>query len=187
MLKSFYIGDAAGREKTDKRKKDFATSDRNLAANIGIAFQTPEEFFLRAETEPYEHVFEPVEFLAAQEINVTTTSTTEPAFSKKHSQELIIFCGSPGAGKSTWYWTHLQPLGFARVNQDTLKSRDKCLKVARDYLAEGDSVAVDNTNADILDTRALDQGCTRFARFPFVSCVSQLLPDYASTTTRYEP
>ena len=146
--KSFYIGDAAGREKTDKRKKDFATSDRNLAINIGIAFQTPEEFFLGAETEPYEHAFEPAEFLTARETNVTTTSTTEPAFSKKHSQELIIFCGSPGAGKSTWYWTHLQPLGFARVNQDTLKSRDKCLKVARDYLAEGDSVCVDNTNAD---------------------------------------
>ncbi len=28
MANSFYIGDAAGREKTDKRKKDFATSDR---------------------------------------------------------------------------------------------------------------------------------------------------------------
>ena len=28
MAKSFYIGDAAGREKTDKRKKDHATSDR---------------------------------------------------------------------------------------------------------------------------------------------------------------
>ena len=28
MVNSFYIGDAAGREKTDKRRKDHATSDR---------------------------------------------------------------------------------------------------------------------------------------------------------------
>ena len=36
VSKSFYVGDAAGREKTDKRRKDHATSDRDLATNIGI-------------------------------------------------------------------------------------------------------------------------------------------------------
>lgn len=45
-----------------------------------------------------------------------------PTFSKLHPQELVIFCGSPGAGKSTFYWRYLQPQGYERINQDTLKS-----------------------------------------------------------------
>jgi len=90
--------------------------ERDLAANVGISFQTPEEFFLHAETEPYQHSFEPLEHLA----NTHATDTTP--FSKKHPQELVIFCGSPGAGKSTFYWDVLQPLGYERVNQDILKT-----------------------------------------------------------------
>lgn len=60
----------------------------------------------------------------------------------------VKLCGSPGAGKSTFYWKQLQPLGYERVNQDILKSVDKCIKVADEYLRSGRSVAVDNTNAD---------------------------------------
>jgi energy-coupling factor transporter ATP-binding protein EcfA2 len=41
---------------------------------------------------------------------------------KKNDQEIVLFCGSPGAGKSTFYWKQLQPLGFERVNQDILKT-----------------------------------------------------------------
>jgi len=59
-----------------------------------------------------------------------------------------MFCGSPGAGKSTFFWRYLEPLGYQRVNQDILKSREKCIKVAREYLNSGLSVAIDNTNAD---------------------------------------
>jgi bifunctional polynucleotide phosphatase/kinase len=45
---SFYVGDAAGRPWGWKRgkKKDFSNSDREFAANSGVAFFTPEEFFL---------------------------------------------------------------------------------------------------------------------------------------------
>lgn len=35
-------------------------------------------------------------------------------------------CGSPGSGKSTFYWTKLEPLGYERVNQDTLKTVSAC-------------------------------------------------------------
>lgn len=43
-------------------------------------------------------------------------------FSKTNDQDIVLFCGSPGAGKSTFYWKYLEPLGYERVNQDTLKT-----------------------------------------------------------------
>nr|KAK5438344.1 DNA kinase/phosphatase Pnk1 [Exophiala xenobiotica] len=146
MANSFYIGDAAGREKTDRRRKDHATSDRDLAANIGIRFLTPEEFFRNELTEAYEHVFVPAKVLEEPRAQDATVSAP---FTKKSPQELVIFCGSPGAGKSTFYWDVLQPLGYERVNQDILKTRDKCIKKAKELLDAGRSVAVDNTNADV--------------------------------------
>lgn len=47
LEKSFYCGDAAGREANwiGKRKKDFSCSDRLFAMNIGLKFYTPEEYF----------------------------------------------------------------------------------------------------------------------------------------------
>ena len=36
--------------------------------------------------------------------------------------DIIVFCGSPAAGKSTFYWMCLRPLGYERVNQDILKT-----------------------------------------------------------------
>ena len=47
----------------------------------------------------------------------------------------------------------MQPLGYERVNQDILKTRDKCMKVATQFVEDKKSVVVDNTNADI-ETRA---------------------------------
>jgi bifunctional polynucleotide phosphatase/kinase len=118
LTKSFYVGDAAGREKTDKRRKDHATSDRyisrslhgpdetltasrDLAANIGIKFQTPEEYFLNAPTEPYDHVFEPGRYIQSiQAAEPTMDGAAGPAvsapFTKDSKQDMVIFCGSPG-------------------------------------------------------------------------------------------
>jgi bifunctional polynucleotide phosphatase/kinase len=145
MQSSFYIGDAAGRERTDKRQKaDWASSDRDLATNIGIRFQTPEEFFRGEDVEPYQPAFDPSSYLSEAAI-----AKAGVKFEKKHKQEIVMFCGSPGAGKSTFFWRVLEPLGYLRVNQDTLKTRDRCLKAARGYLQEGSSVAVDNTNANV--------------------------------------
>lgn len=49
-------------------------------------------------------------------------SAVPPKFSKTNKQDLVIFHGPPGAGKSTFYWKHLEPLGYERVNQDLLKT-----------------------------------------------------------------
>lgn len=118
MEASIFVGDAAGRDKTDKRRKDHASSDRDFATNVGITFQTPEEFFLNLEAEPYTRLFDPKQFLEAS----VPAQTNGTVFKKKTSQELVIFCGFPGAGKSSYYWKHLQPQGFERVNQDNLKT-----------------------------------------------------------------
>jgi histidinol phosphatase-like enzyme len=44
--KSFYVGDAAGRAAEAGRAKDHSVSDLQFAQNVGIAFFTPEQFFL---------------------------------------------------------------------------------------------------------------------------------------------
>jgi bifunctional polynucleotide phosphatase/kinase len=151
---SIFIGDAAGRagDKSQKVKKDHSCSDRDFAANVGIGFQTPEEFFLGDETKPFERLLHPSDYL---DVELTTDTEVPPlVFTKKNEVEIVLFCGSPGAGKSTFYWTFMQPLGYERVNQDLLKTRDKCVKVATQHVEDKQSVVVDNTNAD-KDTRAV--------------------------------
>lgn len=144
---SFFVGDAAGRAKTPQRPKDHACSDRDLAANIGIRFYTPEEYFLGAEPEPFTRDFEPTKFIKSSPDEKTATSSSMK-YEKIDAQDIVLECGSPGAGKSTFFWKNLEPLGYERVNQDILKTREKCLRVAREHLAAGRSVAVDNTNAN---------------------------------------
>ncbi|KAB8216150.1 polynucleotide kinase 3 phosphatase-domain-containing protein [Aspergillus novoparasiticus] len=137
LSKSIYVGDAAG------RPNDHSQVDRGFAVNAGVPFKTPEEFFLNAAPEPLVESFDPSLYLQSDQ-----TDDASPPFSRQSALELVIFCGSPGAGKSTFYWDYLEPLGYERVNQDILKTRPKCIKVAKEHLAAGRSVVVDNTNAD---------------------------------------
>lgn len=150
---SIFVGDAAGRaeDRSAGVKKDHSCSDRDFAANVCIKFHTPEEFFLDQAPRPFTRAFNPQAYIDTE---ITPQTETSPVvFTKKNDLDLVLFCGSPGAGKSTFYWQHLQPMGYERVNQDILKTRDKCMKVAAQFLEDGKSVAVDNTNADI-ETRA---------------------------------
>lgn len=177
---SVFVGDAGGRiaslAKGDGKaatRKDFSCSDRNFAHNVGVTFKTPEEFFLGEKPRDFERNFDLDKFPYDEQ---TAAPKAEPQFEKTNDKEVILFCGPPGAGKSTFYWNHLKPLGYERINQDILKSRDKCVKVAREHLTEGDSVVIgrpevnphavaemrlkltlapaDNTNADA-ETRAV--------------------------------
>lgn len=119
---SFFIGDAGGRtavvssEKGSKgTAKDFSCSDRNFAHNVGIPYKTPEEFFLGEAPRDFVREFDLTQFSS-------TEDDTSVIFEKKNDKDIVLFCGPPGAGKSSFFWKHLKPLGYERVNQDLLKS-----------------------------------------------------------------
>ena len=113
---SFFVGDAGGRPATSTVKADHSCSDRDLATNVGIEFKTPEEFFLNEELQPYSRVFDPRDFLDQLVEGVVAPIT------KANPLDIVTLCGSPAAGKSTFFWATLKPLGYGRVNQDILKS-----------------------------------------------------------------
>lgn len=115
---SVFVGDAGGRTAELKKSapKDFSCSDRNLAHNIGIKYQTPEEFFLGEEPRNFARDFDLSNFpFTGQEDG----DASGPE--KTNDQDIILFSGPPGAGKSTFYWKYMKPLGYERVNQDILK------------------------------------------------------------------
>ena len=58
---------------------------------------------------------------------------------------LVIMMGIQGSGKSTFYRTYLAQ-DYVRVNLDTLKTRHQEKLLVDKCLADGKSVAVDNTN-----------------------------------------
>jgi len=118
MEHSIFVGDAGGRTEAGKAKKDFSCSDRDMAANAGVPYQTPEEFFLGEQARPFVRTFEPGAMLEASQ----RTDAGPVVFGMRNEVEIVVFVGCPGAGKSTFYWNHLKPLGFERVNQDILKT-----------------------------------------------------------------
>jgi bifunctional polynucleotide phosphatase/kinase len=85
-----------------------------MADNVGLNFHTPEELFLGQQPREFVRSFEPSTLL----LNDAATIVV----SKSHPLDMFLFVGSPGAGKSTFYRKVLQPLGYERVNQDTLKT-----------------------------------------------------------------
>jgi len=130
---SIFVGDAGGRQANGKIQKDFSCSDRNFAYNVGIAFKAPEEFFLDEQPRPFLRDFDPATYVGAVAADPIDDSAL--VFTKTNNLDIVLFCGSPGAGKSTFYWTHLKPLNYERVNQDILKSVCSLVPSFRVFLA----------------------------------------------------
>lgn len=57
--------------------------------------------------------------------------------------------GAPGSGKSTFVQNHLKD--YVRVNRDSLKTKEKCLKAAEAAMKEKKYVVIDNTNPTAAD------------------------------------
>ncbi|KAJ1967964.1 DNA kinase/phosphatase Pnk1 [Dispira parvispora] len=145
---SYYVGDAAGRpgDWQSGKPKDFSDTDRKFSVNLNIKFFTPEEYFLDEPAAPFSYGdFVPHTFpLSETDQKDTTKQIVKPA----DSTELVLLVGCPASGKTTLVKNIFIPAGYVHINQDTLKTRTKCLAVCREALTKRQSVVVDNTNAD---------------------------------------
>lgn len=128
---AIFIGDAAG------RKSDHSSVDRNFATNVGIAFQTPEEFFLhQAPDENYTQGFIPWEY--------STEQQELPKFNY-HKKYLIILVGPPGSGKSELSKKLVAEYNFTHLSQDNLGSEAKVLNQINDK----SSFIIDGLNGNV--------------------------------------
>ena len=148
---SFFVGDGAGRPAKWRpgAKKDFSCSDRQFAYNARLPFFTPEEYFNKQAAVQFSwHGLD----VSRLEETLRAQTITEGGIGKLTREdgkpEVIVMHGYPGSGKSTISTKYLVPRGYVRVNQDTLKTRDKCERAVRDALAKKLPVVVDNTNAN---------------------------------------
>ena len=137
-----YVGDAAGRKKSNTYKKnDFSNSDYKFALNAGFKFFTPKEFFLNQKSSY------PLITNTLHEYDKNNNDHIKYDISPEH-KEAIILIGSPGSGKSTFCENNLTNKGYVRINQDTLKTREKVIKNLEQNLKEGKKVVIDSTNPE---------------------------------------
>lgn len=45
-------------------------------------------------------------------------------------------------GKTSFYTNHFLPTGYVHVNQDTLKTREKCIKAVKETVEGGQSCVI---------------------------------------------
>eukprot|EP00980_Cylindrotheca_fusiformis_P008186 scaffold1734_cov196-Cylindrotheca_fusiformis.AAC.8 len=96
---------------------------------------------LRRRNERFKRKMTPIE---VEYIPPTPTTTNFKPF-------MIILVGIPGSGKSTFarLLTKAMPYKFERVNQDELKTRQECVKMATQALEQRKCVIVDRCNFDM--------------------------------------
>lgn len=143
---SFFVGDAAGRPevKLTKRKKDHSCADRLFALNLGLSFYTPEEHFLNARDTPKNWNRPPFDPRTVS----SSISLLEPSDAKLQSDsvEIVLMVGFPGSGKSFVSHEYLKKAGYVIINQDTLKSLQKCIAAAEASVKDKKSCVIDSTN-----------------------------------------
>ncbi|KAJ7103101.1 polynucleotide kinase 3 phosphatase-domain-containing protein [Mycena belliarum] len=144
---SFFVGDAAGRhDPNNAKKKDWASTDRKWALNVGIPFHTPEEYFLGQAINP-NFKLSGFDVCSLPSLPLFTPSSS-PLLLDPPAQELVLLVGYPCLGKTSFFRRYFEPAGYLHINQDTLKTRDKCVKTVQEALAAGKKCVVDNTNRD---------------------------------------
>jgi bifunctional polynucleotide phosphatase/kinase len=146
-----FIGDAAG------RISDFSCSDRKLTENISMyleylnlklvcQFYEPEVFFNSSNISKFSYGFDPKSII----INNNQLFIFPPMIPVKN-KEVIFLVGAPATGKTTFYNKYLKD-AYLHINQDTLKTKQKCMKALKDGIKRGCNICIDNTNGS-MDTR----------------------------------
>ncbi|WVF68183.1 polynucleotide kinase 3'-phosphatase [Kwoniella sp. CBS 6097] len=152
---SVFVGDAAGRAGKGPQGKDHGDTDYKFALNVGLRFVTPEEHFLghpRPHFPEPPNGFKPSKLANLAKLPHIVPSHT-PIASTSTAPEIVLFVGPPASGKSSFFRKHFASNGYVHINQDTLGTRDRCLKAAELAMKEGKKVVVDNTNRN-RETRA---------------------------------
>jgi bifunctional polynucleotide phosphatase/kinase len=70
------------------------------------------------------------------------TPSSSPLLPHPPVQELILFVGYPCLGKTTFFRQYFEAAGYLHINQDTLKTRDKCVKAVQAELKAGNKCVV---------------------------------------------
>lgn len=117
-------------------------SDRMFAHNVGFnKFMMPEELFNGTINVNWEWKYNPLEYLE------DLGSIKKEEVIGVQRQELILTIGYPASGKSFFAQKYFPT--YIRVNQDTLKTKEKCLRAVKKALYVKDSVIVDNCNMTV--------------------------------------
>lgn len=139
LSRRFYCGDAAG------RKGDFTDTDLKFALNCNVLFYTPENMF---QNKPniyplikYPNIFTVPSYFAEKSKSIN--------FKPKSKKQMLIFTGFPASGKSHLAKFLEESHNYKIINQDTLKTKLKCLKETAKLLKQSHSIIIDMTNPDI--------------------------------------
>lgn len=118
--------------------------------NLKIPFYTPEEYFLGDPPAPFIlGAFNPFDYIptptpSANE--VANKITQSHLITHAPEPDVILFVGSPASGKSTFFRGHLLPMGYSRINQDTLKTRNRCVTEATTLLTQNIPIVIGLSN-----------------------------------------
>jgi bifunctional polynucleotide phosphatase/kinase len=136
---SFYCGDGAG------RPKDHTDSDIKFAHNARLHFKTPECVFLN-------------ELDEKGIVRYPELKSSEKPYhyvpNVRGLPELIIMVGFPASGKSHISRSIVE-MGIMQhnriirmINQDTIGTKQRMVRMIKEYIDKNETVLVDNTNLD---------------------------------------
>jgi bifunctional polynucleotide phosphatase/kinase len=158
--KSFYCGDAAG------RKKDHNDTDYKFAVNCHLDFKIPEMLFLNQEENKSDKINIKYPDLSFMKLNINldygvfrklqTPANQHPGqallgFAEfipivPPKKELILMIGYPGSGKTFLSKKFSKSENYIYINQDSQKTKAKCIKEFQKNLELNKNIVIDNLN-----------------------------------------